>query len=91
MALQYLYNPLDYTFKWVRQPDGWWYEWDRLLAHRQALAARNRAAKQLKAQGYRVVKSTLTNQLISRGGIGTDRPHIDHWVNVYILDATREE
>ena len=82
---QQVFNPASYTFKWVND----WYEWDSKSAHNHALKARNAEAKRLKAQGYRVSKCTLKNQLITKGGIGSGNPEISLVVNCYLLNATK--
>lgn len=81
MHRQQTFNPIDYGFTWTNN----WYTFDRKLAHSQALKARNAKAKELKAKDYNVVKSTMRNQLISKGGIGSGKPHIELYVNIYML------
>ena len=84
---QQLFNPADYCFTWTA--DGW-YEWDRKAAQRAALAARNAAAKALRAAGREVSCFSLPGQLITRGGIGSGRPEIDLMVTGYGLNARCE-
>jgi len=78
------FNPVDYHFRWTTD----WYEWDYEAAHKAALKARNEEAKRLADKGYKVRKSTLRNQRITRGGIGSGHPEIDHVVTIYQLDYT---
>lgn len=52
---------------------------------KEALRKRNVFAKEMKAQGFNIVKSSLGNQLLSFGGIGTNQPHIERWVKVYMV------
>lgn len=66
---------------------GDWYAMSETNA--QALARRNARAVELKRAGYRVRKSTSAGQLLSFGGIGSGRPHIEVVVNVYRIDAVR--
>ncbi len=82
--MQMMFNPIDYGFAWT---DDNWYTFDRKAAQKAALKARNAEAKRLEAQGKRVSKFTLPSQLISRGGIGSGKPHIEEVVNVYGLNA----
>lgn len=83
MSSQETFNPVDYHFAW----EGDWYKWDRKAAHRDALRERNAAAKEYRKQGFRVRCFTLSGQLISRGGIGSGRPHIQLLANVYGLNV----
>jgi hypothetical protein len=82
--MQLMFNPINYGF--VFTSDGW-YKFDRKAAQKSALQARNAKAKELKSQGKRVVTFTLSNQLITRGGIGSDNPQIEEIVSVYGLNA----
>lgn len=81
--MQKIFSPARYTFEWTED----WYTWDDDKAHKLALRARNAEAKQLKQEGYRVVKRTLRNQLITQGGIGSGHPEISLVVNCYMVDA----
>ena len=81
--MQKTFNPINYNWRWTED----WYEWDEETARRQALKERNAYAKKMKAQGHAVHKSTMSNQLISRGGIGSGHPHISLVVNVYMVDV----
>jgi len=83
-STQQTFNPVNFNFQWTE--DGW-YEWDRKAAHSAALKARNAEAKRLAATGRRVVKSSMRDQLITRGGIGSGRPEISHFVTVYMVEA----
>ena len=84
--LQMIIDPTSFQFFWT---DDGWYTFDRQAAHKAAIAERRRRAKELKAQGYKVRLSTLSDQLISKGGIGSGRPHIELVVNCYMLYACR--
>ena len=83
--MQQIYNPIDYCFKWT--DDDRMYEWDRTEAHKQARAARNKRAKELRAKGKHVTSFSLSGQLISRGGIGSGNPHCDFIVTAYGLNV----
>ena len=76
------FNPIDYGFRWTSD----WYEYDGKIAENKALKARNAFAKELKTEGRRVRKHSMGRQLISRGGIGSGRPHIELVVPVYAVD-----
>lgn len=82
MIQQKIFNPIDYTFKWTED----WYEWDREAAHKAAIGARNAEAKRLNALGFGVQKRSLQNQLMSMGGIGSDKPHVNLIVNCYMIN-----
>ena len=82
--LQEVFNPVDYGFSWTSD----WYEWDYQAGHDAAKKARNVRAEELKADGYKVNLYTLKNQLITRGGIGSGHPQIEHVVTCYMLMAT---
>jgi hypothetical protein len=84
-SVQKSFNPVKYGFRWV----GDWYEFDSKMGSKAAQAARRELAKELKAKGYRVKLWSLRDQLVSRGGIGSGHPHIELWVNVPMLDASR--
>ncbi len=81
--MQKSFNPIDFCFTWTND----WYEWDSKEAHKQAQQKRNEEAKRFKQQGKRTKKSTLRNQLVSRGGIGSGKPHVQEYVTVYYLDV----
>ena len=82
--MQQTFNPVRYGFSWT---DDGWYDWDSKAGHKAALQARNAEVKRLRAEGRRVRCFTLRNQLISLGGIGSGRPHIEEIVTVYGLNA----
>ena len=84
--IQKYFNPIDYFFSWTK--DGW-YTWEASLARKEAMKKRNEYAKELKSQGYKVVKSSLRDQLITRGGIGSGNPQVEFVVNCYGLYALK--
>lgn len=75
------WNPLDYGFRWTAD----WYEFDDKAAEAAAKNARDLEAKRLKAQGKKVKKFREGNNLMSKGGIGSNHPHIEVIVTVYGL------
>ena len=77
---QQIFNPVDYCFAWTA--DGW-YTWDRPAAFIAARRARDEAAREAFKAGHQVRKFTLRDQLISRGGIGSGKPHVDFVVTCY--------
>jgi hypothetical protein len=83
MTRQQLFLPLDYGFRWTED----WYEYDGKPAEQAALKARNAEFKRLKAEGHAVRKFSLGKQLVSRGGIGSGRPHIELVVPCYGLEV----
>ena len=83
---QQIYDPIDYGFEFTT--DGW-YKFNRIEASKLALKARNQAAKQYKANGFKVRAFTLSNQLRTMGGIGSNHPEISVIVNVYGLNVDR--
>lgn len=83
IMIQKMFSPLDYGFSWTEN----WYEWDSKSAKKIALQERNKEAKRLEREGYTVKKFTLSNQLCSRGGIGSGHPHVEFVVNVYGYNA----
>lgn len=44
-------------------------------------------AKEMKAKGYKVRRSSNGLQLMSYGGIGSGKAHCEHWVKSYTADA----
>lgn len=80
--MQQTYCGADYEWKWTDD----WYKWDRTAGNRAALKARNADVERLVSYGYTVRKFSLGDQLISRGGIGSDKPHIEVWAKVYGYD-----
>lgn len=77
---QRIFSGVDYGFRWT---DDDWYEYDGKVAEQAALRARNAFAKKLKDQGHSPVKFSLGSQLVSRGGIGSGKPHVDVWTKAY--------
>lgn len=86
LNIQRLFSGDDYGFRWV----GDWYEYD---SNGGALArkARDQEAKRLKSEGWTVKKFSLGQQLVSKGGIGSGRPHIELFVPCYGLNAWKME
>ena len=74
------FNPIDFGFEWTN--DGW-YKWDSKEAHKQAMNARNQAAKEAQAKGNQIRRYVCSGQLITKGGIGTGHPEIQNVVTVY--------
>ena len=81
--MQKTFNPIDFGFAWTTD----WYEWDRKAAHSAAMKARNTEAKRLRDLGKLVVKFTMRDQLISRGGIGSGKPHVQEVVTIYGINV----
>ena len=77
---QQTFNPINFGFTFT---DDGWYTFDRKTATKAALQARNAEAKKLTQAGRIVRKWSSANQLISKGGIGSGRPHIEEVVTVY--------
>ena len=77
------FNPVDFCFSWTT--DGW-YTWDGKAARSAAMAARAKLVKQLKAQGKTPRLSSSPGALISRGGIGSGRPHVEFVVTVFRVE-----
>lgn len=84
MSTQQIFNPIDYAFSWT---DDGWYTWDSKAAVKHARQARDRAVKQLKADGRTVSKFSLPGQLVRRGGIGSGKPDVEFVVTCYGLNA----
>lgn len=80
--MQESFYPVDYFWTWTED----WYEWDSKKAHQAALRDRNARAKELERQGKKVIKTSYPRALMSRGGIGSGRPHIEVYSTVYHLD-----
>lgn len=89
--MQRTFCPLSYGFRWTVKNGEIWYEFDRVPAHKAAMAARNRAAKQAREQGYTVTKFRLPDQLMTRGGIGSGKPEINVTVTGYGFNAYKRE
>jgi hypothetical protein len=85
MAMQKVFNPIDYGFEFTS--DGW-YTFDRTAATKAARRERDQQAKLYRAAGRTVRVWSEPNQLISRGGIGSGRPHIEEVVTVFGLNVT---
>ena len=68
--------------EWTK--DGWYKMADD--AEKQAMQRRNTRAKELKAQGLEVSKGSRRNQLLSFGGIGSGKPHIEVICTCYYLN-----
>ena len=80
------FNPVDFHFSWIDDGSEYgWYEWDSKRARTDARRARDARARELKAEGRTVKKTSEPNQLITRGGIGSGHPEISHVVTVYGL------
>jgi hypothetical protein len=77
--------PTDYDFEWIE--GGNWYKWDYKRGHLLAKQARDARAKELTRAGYKVKKSTSRNNLISKGGAGSGRAHLEFVVTAYILEV----
>ena len=73
------FNPIDYGFRWTAD----WYEFDSAAAHKAAMQARNKEASALVKAGRKVKKWSQSGNLMSRGGIGSGKPHIEVVVTVY--------
>lgn len=80
--MQKAYSPIDYTFKWTQDN---WYTFDEPVGKKQALADRRKDKKQLEAQGYKTRQFSLKS-LMSKGGIGSGKPHIEVWTTAYYLE-----
>ena len=85
MNLSKSFNPIDYHFSWTSD----WYSWDDKAAMKAALQARNAEAKRLRAEGWTVHVSASTGNLMSRGGIGSNHPHVEFFVPVYRIHASK--
>lgn len=75
------FSPTDYGFRWTED----WYEYDGKPAEQAARRARDQEAKEMKKAGHGIKKYSLGKQLVSKGGIGSGRPHIELSVPVYGL------
>jgi hypothetical protein len=85
--IQQTFNPIDYGFAWT---DDGWYNWDAKLGRKLAMQARDAAAKRAKREGRTVTKFSMPNQLISRGGIGSGRPHIEQVVTCFGVNIAED-
>lgn len=70
---------MNFGFEWTND----WYSFDDAAAHQAAKAARDAMAKELRAAGHKVSRFQMNNQLVSRGGCGSGRPHIELIVTAY--------
>ena len=80
---QETFNPVDFCFTWTA--DGW-YTWSYENGHAEAKRERDLRYKELKARGLNPRRRSQAGCLISRGGIGSGRPHVEFVVTVYRLD-----
>jgi hypothetical protein len=77
---QVLFNPVDFGgFAWTED----WYRWDAAAGHEAARAARDARAGELRRAGHRVRCFALRHQVVSKGGVGSGRPHVEFVVTVY--------
>jgi hypothetical protein len=84
--MQQTYDPIDYGFEFTAD----WYKFDYASARKMALKARNKAKKYYEAMGcYDVRTFTLSNQLRTMGGIGSNHPEISVIVSVFGLNVTQ--
>ena len=67
-----------HKFEWT---DDNWYR----LIPMDAIKERARRIKQLRKQGYKPQRSSLGLQLLSKGGIGSGKPHIEYWTRTYMI------
>lgn len=84
--MQRTFNPADYNFEWISWND---YRWNRKAAHKAALRARNDEVRRLRREGYTVTTFSLRDQIVSKGGIGSTRAHVEFCVNCYGLNASK--
>ena len=76
---QKTFNPVDYGFQWTDN----WYTFDYGTARKLAKQARDKEVRELREQGHEVTCFCLSNQLITKGGIGSGRPQIEQVVSVF--------
>jgi hypothetical protein len=76
---QQIHSPVDYGFKWTAD----WYDWDAAHGHREAKRYQDAHATILRRAGNQVRKFTLRNQVVSRGGVGSNHPHVTFTVTAY--------
>ena len=72
-----VFNPLKHGFSWSDD----WYDYDR-SAEKDSRRDRDRFAKEQRKLG-KIVKVSTTRSLMSMGGIGTNRPHIELFVPIF--------
>lgn len=83
--MQRIFSPLNTEhFSWT---DDGWYSFDSVAAHKAARKLRDDMAKELKQSGRTVSKFSLGSQLVSRGGIGSGKPHVEFIVSCYGLNS----
>jgi hypothetical protein len=83
---QEVFNPIDFGgFAWTED----WYRWDVAAGYEAARAARDARARELRRAGHRVKCFALRYQRVSKGGAGSDRPHLEFIVTVYGLSCGR--
>jgi len=82
---QQCYDPTDYCFQWT---DDGWYTWDRERAHKVARKDRDDTARDLFwRRGRKIRKSSIRNQTITKGGVGTPYPEITLTCTIYIVES----
>lgn len=81
--MQLAYSPINYGFEWTDD----WYKFDAKAARSAAIRARNAEAKKYQFLGYPVTKWTAKDQRVSKGGIGSGKPHIELVMSVYYLEV----
>lgn len=83
------YAACDYGFSWVDDGTQYgWYEWDQKAGELAARKARDAEARRLRAEGWSV-RVSVTDGIISKGGVGSGHPHIELWTKFYRFDAVR--
>ena len=80
---QVLFSGTDFGFRWTSDD---WYEYDGSSADKKALQARNKMVKELKSKCITARKFSLGDQLVSFGGIGSGKPHIELVTKCYGLN-----
>jgi len=88
VAREESFNPIRFGFEWTDPEPGeqfGWYEFDHPTAYAAAVRARDERAKELKAEGFTVRRKTRRRNLMSMGGIGTNRPHIELLVDIPVV------
>jgi len=80
---QLAFNPVDYYFEWTDN----WYKWDYAAAHTLAKRARDDKWRELKKHNISARRFVVKNQIMRRGGIGTDYPDIELLANVYMIEV----
>ncbi len=86
--MQKTFDAIDTHFRWTKDDgNGVWYEWDFKEAAKAAKKARDKEMKDLRDQGIKVTPFSLGIQNMSRGGIGSGKPHIEFQARVYGFTA----